>query len=278
MFTDAKGSIHNDAVAGPLGFRGGTVPGSVHLDQFVPHLVDIYGERWFQRGGISMFFTQPTVDNEAVRVTVSPGADRATLRMENAEGATICEGTAACEGVDEGSELARRMAAQTPADRERLRILSEIKVGDEASGGEVSIALEALRDGLTVITEDLAALQPRQRPATVASDQAGAPGAGAGPGKAETRRRAVRRAGGAAVRRAASRGRDLRRRHQDSQADGKPKDRERLVRSATGRRRSRRRPYRPLHPGPEGLLAPLGDLTRVRSRRSGLAGPECAWR
>lgn len=155
MFTDAKGSIHNDAVAGPLGFRGGTVPGSVHLDQFVPHLVDIYGERWFQRGGISMFFTQPTVDNEAVRVTVSPGADRATLRMENAEGATICEGTAACEGVDEGSELARRMAAQTPADRERLRILSEIKVGDEASGGEVSIALEALRDGLTVITEDL---------------------------------------------------------------------------------------------------------------------------
>ena len=36
---EVKGSIHDDATASKLGFRGGTVAGSIHMDQFVPGLL-----------------------------------------------------------------------------------------------------------------------------------------------------------------------------------------------------------------------------------------------
>ena len=42
----AKGSIHNDEVATKLGFRGGTVAGSIHLELFPPLLVEAFGPRW----------------------------------------------------------------------------------------------------------------------------------------------------------------------------------------------------------------------------------------
>ena len=35
-----QGSIHDDATATALGFRGGTVAGSIHMDQFPPLLGD----------------------------------------------------------------------------------------------------------------------------------------------------------------------------------------------------------------------------------------------
>ena len=36
---EQRGSIHDDATATKLGFRGGTVAGSVHMDQFPPLLL-----------------------------------------------------------------------------------------------------------------------------------------------------------------------------------------------------------------------------------------------
>jgi len=38
---EVKGSIHDDATASKLGFRGGTVAGSIHMDQFVPGLLKL---------------------------------------------------------------------------------------------------------------------------------------------------------------------------------------------------------------------------------------------
>lgn len=35
-WADQPGSIHNDAVATKIGMRGGTIPGTVHLNHFVP--------------------------------------------------------------------------------------------------------------------------------------------------------------------------------------------------------------------------------------------------
>ena len=43
---DQKGSIHDDATASKLGFRGGTVAGSVHMDAFPPLLLRVFGPRW----------------------------------------------------------------------------------------------------------------------------------------------------------------------------------------------------------------------------------------
>lgn len=48
-----KGSIHDDSVATDLGFRGGTVAGSVHFDLFAPLLVHVLGPRWYERGTLS---------------------------------------------------------------------------------------------------------------------------------------------------------------------------------------------------------------------------------
>ena len=40
----SKGSIHDDATASKLGFKGGTVAGSIHMDQFAPVVQQLYGD------------------------------------------------------------------------------------------------------------------------------------------------------------------------------------------------------------------------------------------
>ena len=153
----AGGSIHNDATASKLGFKGGTVPGSVHMDQFVPLILQTYGEAWFERGDISTYFTQATVDNEAVRVELAPGPERARLTMFNEPGAVILEGTASLAMPDQGSELLRRMEMQEPVKPGRLRILGDIAVGDENRDLIVQVPIEHLKRTLENITETVPA-------------------------------------------------------------------------------------------------------------------------
>jgi hypothetical protein len=151
----AKGSIHDDATASKLGFKGGTVAGSIHMDQFVPGLVEIYGPRWFETGAISLYFTQATVDAERVRATVEAGEERCRLTMHNEAGAQICEGAAGL-GRDPQSELSKRMAAQTPAEPGRLRILAAMEIGEEHHDLPIRIEPESLADYLKRATEPLA--------------------------------------------------------------------------------------------------------------------------
>jgi hypothetical protein len=54
---EAKGSIHDGANSSKLGFKGRTVAGSIPMDQFVPGLLVIFGERWFWAGAMSHYFT-----------------------------------------------------------------------------------------------------------------------------------------------------------------------------------------------------------------------------
>ncbi|MDD9970999.1 MAG: hypothetical protein OXR73_32470, partial [Myxococcales bacterium] len=42
------GSIHDDATAQKLGFRGGTVAGSLHMEQFPPLFIEAFGDTWLQ--------------------------------------------------------------------------------------------------------------------------------------------------------------------------------------------------------------------------------------
>jgi hypothetical protein len=154
--SEAKGSIHDDATASKLGFKGGTVAGSIHMDQFVPGLLQIYGDRWFETGAMSLYFTQATVDSEAVRATIESGDERARLTMHNEAGARICEGTASL-GRDPRSELAKRLEAQTPAEPGALRILKDMKVGDEHHGLPIRIEPDGLAKYLERATEPLGA-------------------------------------------------------------------------------------------------------------------------
>jgi hypothetical protein len=151
-----KGSIHDDATASKLGFRGGTVAGSLHMDQFAPLVVELYGEDWWKHGNLSFYFRQATVDREAVRAFARPGEPHTRLWMENEAGALIAEGTASCAGKDADTAVERLMQSQATADPAALRILSKVKPGDEVEGVEASITREALDNRLASITERLA--------------------------------------------------------------------------------------------------------------------------
>src|SRR5207302_9745282 len=64
---NVRGSIHDDATAQKLGFRGGTVAGSIHMEQFPPLMLRAFGERWFETGSLSTYFRNATTGREAVR-------------------------------------------------------------------------------------------------------------------------------------------------------------------------------------------------------------------
>ena len=155
-FQQAPNSIHNDAVASKLGFKGGTVPGSVHMDQFVPMLLQAYGDRWFETGDISLYFTQATVDAEPVRAVATPSGLRTRLTLFNEADALICRGTASAGAPDSLSELSQVFQSQAAVDPASLRILAAYKVGDEIEGIPVRLEVEKLNDSLARITEPLA--------------------------------------------------------------------------------------------------------------------------
>lgn len=123
------GSIHDDDTASELGFRGGTVAGDVHMNQFPPVLIGIFGNEWFERGNLSLDFKNATVDGEKVQVFAEPleeGARQVRVWMEREEGMLVCTGTAAL-GDHSNSEL--RARDLRPCDPSELKILSNVSAG-----------------------------------------------------------------------------------------------------------------------------------------------------
>jgi hypothetical protein len=123
------GSIHDDETAADLGFRGGTVAGDIHMNQFPPVLVNIFGEQWFEHGNLSLNFRNATVDLEKVQVfaePLKPGENQIRVWMEREDGMLVCSGTAA---VGDHSQSELRTLDYRPCDPEALRILRKVKPG-----------------------------------------------------------------------------------------------------------------------------------------------------
>ena len=152
---NAPGSIHNDAVASKLGFRGGTIPGSTHMDQFVPMLVERHGEAWFATGGMALHFVKATVDGEPVRAVVEAGEARDLLTMYDEAENLICTGTATLGGPDPGSEVEQRMGKHAEASPDEVRIVAGIAVGDINEGIPLRVDGAKFRESLKRITEPL---------------------------------------------------------------------------------------------------------------------------
>jgi hypothetical protein len=149
------GSIHDDATAQKLGFRGGTVAGSLHMEQFPPLLVAAFGEDWLINGGLSLYFKYATTDSEPVQAFArEPSGKRTEVWMDDALGNRVADGTASL-GPDAESTLQQRMAAM-PEPRD-LRILKDVKAGDAGERLPTRISEEAQAGRLAVITEPLAA-------------------------------------------------------------------------------------------------------------------------
>jgi hypothetical protein len=152
-----RDSIHNDAVASKLGFRGGTVAGSIHLELFPPLMLQAFGERWFERGTLSVNFRNPTTDREPVRAFVTQptteGDEQVDVRIEREDGLLVGEGTASVgDPGEESALLALDLSRFEPGE---LRILEGMAAGDEIPEAEVSMPAEVQTARLDVITEPL---------------------------------------------------------------------------------------------------------------------------
>src|SRR5437867_3100581 len=154
---EVPGSIHNDATAQKLGFRGGTVAGSIHMEQFPPILMRAFGERWFETGSLSTYFRFATRHEEPVRTLAHlPPTDAADAQtnvwMERDDGTQILEGTASIGSPPEPSMLRVKVAEQRrPANP---RILAGLAMGEVASV-PVRLRPEDAEPRLEVITEPL---------------------------------------------------------------------------------------------------------------------------
>lgn len=155
---DASGSIHDDATASKLGFRGGTVAGSIHNELFVPLLLEAFGQHWFERGTLSMYYLNATTDREAVRAFLKQppaGARDAQVDawVQREDGMQVAQGTASVGQPAEKSALLAR-----PLDRfdvGELRILKGVGPGFRFEPQQVVCTAEQQRDRLAVTTEPI---------------------------------------------------------------------------------------------------------------------------
>ena len=155
-----KGSIHDDATASKLGFRGGTVAGSIHMEQFPPILLRAFGERWFETGSLSCYFRNATMGGERVRALAQmppPGATSAQVNvwMERDDGMKVMDGTASVGEPAEPSLLRRKLAE--PREPGEMRILEKLNAGQhldavptrvDLGNREVGARIDALTEPL----------------------------------------------------------------------------------------------------------------------------------
>src|SRR5262245_30766036 len=153
-----RGSIHDDATATKLGFRGGTVAGSIHMEQFPPVLIRAFGQKWFETGSLSCYFRNATMHGEAVRplaqlpASVTDGA-QVNVWMERDDGLQVLEGTASIGNPAEPSMLRRKLAE--PREAGELRILEQMTAGQELAALPTRVELARERARLNALTEPL---------------------------------------------------------------------------------------------------------------------------
>ena len=166
LIKGATTSIHNDKAAKNVGMRGGTIQGTIHLSMFAPLAQKLFGNRWFEQGAVSMYYTFATTDKEEVRAIIELPPDiteemlpiatkdvqvKAWAEMKN--GQQIMKGTVSIDSPKEPSYLqAIELKNSKPED---LRILARLKVGDELPSKEILITQKTANIGLKRITDQL---------------------------------------------------------------------------------------------------------------------------
>jgi hypothetical protein len=154
------GSIHDDTTATALGFRGGTVAGSIHMDQFPPLLLDAFGPRWFEDGSLSLYFRAATTDGEPVRALVErPPSDGSDAQVRawatTPDDVLVADGTAGAGSP--AAESALRSRDLRPVDPAELRILKALRPGDAL--GDCQVMADGTRQraaiGASAMTEPL---------------------------------------------------------------------------------------------------------------------------
>lgn len=152
-----KGGIHDDDTAQALGFSGGTVAGSIHMEQFPPFLLEHLGERWLEDGTLSLYFRSATTDGEPVRCAGTvPRLTSVGRHMQVAmfdEGGTLVMDGTATTGADPDSALRQKLKEVRPAVD--IRVLADVRVGVWCDAEVVRIPWQGIDRQLQVITEPM---------------------------------------------------------------------------------------------------------------------------
>jgi hypothetical protein len=127
---DGHASIHDDATARKMGFKGGTIEGPTHFSQFAPLGYAVWGLPWLAAGCISVHYRAPLFEGEEVTAFLARPmgqASQAEIWMLRADGVEILRGTASVGPNFPPSALDVRLKTLTPlADPV---ILADVNVG-----------------------------------------------------------------------------------------------------------------------------------------------------
>jgi hypothetical protein len=157
-------SIHDDATAQRLGFKGGAIEGPTHFSQFAPLCERLWGAAWFETGCLSAHYRNPVFEGEEVQAIMSKpavGARETDIRMLKRDGAEVLRGTASIEGAKGPTALEERLADGLPQLQDPV-ILADVKVGMKTARQRVRMDFDqnmgalypfSLRCKLAVITE-----------------------------------------------------------------------------------------------------------------------------
>ncbi|MBR0718640.1 hypothetical protein [Bradyrhizobium liaoningense] len=161
---DAHASIHDDATAQKLGFKGGTIEGPTHFSQFAPLGARLWGQAWFESGCLSAHYRAVCYEGEEVQAIVSKpasGARQCAIQMVKRDGTEVLRGTASVGEPSAPTALEARLGELKPlADPVILR---DVKLGQTSKRQTVRMAFDqnmgdlypfSLRQKLAVITEN----------------------------------------------------------------------------------------------------------------------------
>ena len=151
-------TIHNDDVAQKVGMRGGVVAGIQHLDLFAPIIIKAFGQKGFETGSISLYYTYALLDGEEVRAIVQcPPAEENNVQVEaqaeTPDGRIVAKGTLSLGNPDEKSYLQALEIKSSPL--EELRILKGVKAGDEMRPFEDELNSLALENWLVYLEDTI---------------------------------------------------------------------------------------------------------------------------
>lgn len=138
---DAHASIHDDATAQKLGFKGGTIEGPTHFSQFAPLGEAVFGRDWFTSGCLSAHYRTVVYEGEDVRAFMGEpdAAGLAAIWMTKRDGAEVLRGTASL-GEAGPTALHSRLATLPPLTEPVL--VSDLSVGMKGPRHTVTMAVD----------------------------------------------------------------------------------------------------------------------------------------
>lgn len=160
---DAHASIHDDATAQKLGFKGGTIEGPTHFSQFAPLGARLWGRAWFESGCLSAHYRSVCYEGEEVQAILSkplPGTRQCQIQMVKRDGTEVLRGTASVGDAAVATALETRLGELKPLTDPV--ILRDVKVAHTGKRQTVRMAFDqnmgdlypfSLRQKLAVITE-----------------------------------------------------------------------------------------------------------------------------